>query len=101
MNKKEGDFANIMEELRRQKPLLARNYNVDYLGVFGSFVRREQVYGSDLDILISFHKVPGLLKFMEIENYLSDLLGVKVDLVVKDALKPEIGKQILSEVLPV
>ncbi len=56
MNKKEGDFANIMEELHRQKPLLARNYNVDYLGVFGSFVRREQVSGSDLDILISFHK---------------------------------------------
>jgi len=39
-----------------------------------------------------------LLKFIELENYLGDLLGVKVDLVEKSALKPRIGKHILSEV---
>ena len=41
----------------------------------------------------------GLFKFVEIENYLSDLLGVKVDLVEKSALKPRIGKHILKEVV--
>jgi len=41
----------------------------------------------------------GLLKFVEIENYLSDLLGVKVDLVEKSALKPRIGRHILKEVI--
>jgi hypothetical protein len=35
------------------------------------------------------------------ENYLSDMLGIKVDLVMKDALKPRIGKQILKEVVTV
>jgi len=40
-----------------------------------------------------------LLKFIELENYLSDLLKVKVDLVMKSALKPRIGKHILEEVV--
>jgi predicted nucleotidyltransferase len=39
--------------------------------------------------------------YIAIENYLSDLLGVKVDLVMKDSLKPRIGEQILSEAIPV
>jgi len=56
---------------------------------------------SDLDILVEFeHDVDmGLLKFVGMENYLSDLLGVKVDLVEKSALKPRIGKHILKEVV--
>jgi predicted nucleotidyltransferase len=39
--------------------------------------------------------------FIELEYYLSDLLGIKVDLVMKDALKPVIGKRILKEVIEV
>ena len=50
---------------------------------------------SDLDILVTFEDEPSLLTFIAIENYLSDLLGVKVDLVMKDSLKPAIGKNIL------
>ena len=42
---------------------------------------------------------PGLFGFIEMEQYLSDLLGVRVDLVMKSALKPRIGKRILSEVV--
>jgi uncharacterized protein len=45
--------------------------------------------------------LPGLLKFLELEYYLSDLLGMKVDLVIKDALKPAIGKRIIREVITV
>jgi uncharacterized protein len=94
-------FKNIMTQLREQKPFLSTHYGVDYLGVFGSFVRNEQTSASDLDLLIAFHKIPGLLKFIEIEDYLTDLLGIKVDLVEKDSLRPAIGQQILSEVLAI
>ncbi len=94
-------FSHIMDELRRQKPFLAGHYGVDYIGVFGSFVHQNQRADSDLDILVTFHKIPGLLKFIEIEHYLSDLLGVKVDLVAKDGLKPGIGKRISDEVISV
>jgi len=74
---------------------------VKSLGVFGSYVRQEQSTGSDLDLLVTFYEPPGLLKFIELENYLTDLSGIKVDLVMQDALKPRIGERILSEVVPV
>jgi uncharacterized protein len=88
-----------MELLRQHLPELRERYSVSYLGVFGSYVRGEQTKDSDLDVLVQFDKKPGLLKYIELENYLSDLLGVKVDLVMKSALKPNIGKRILNEVV--
>jgi len=91
----------ILEILRRQVPMLAERYSVEKLEVFGSYVRSEQKKDSDLDILVTFKEVPSLLTFIAIENYLSDLLGVKVDLVMKDSLKPKIGQQILREAVSV
>ncbi len=91
----------ILEILRRQIPMLAERYSVEKLEVFVSYVRSEQRKDSDLDILVTFKEAPSLLTFIAIENYLSDLLGVKVDLVMKDSLKPKIGKQILREAIPV
>ena len=91
----------ILEILRQHIPMLAERYSVEKLEVFGSYVRAEQKKDSDLDILVTFDDVPSLLTFIAIENYLSDLLGVKVDLVMKDSLKPKIGKHILREAIPV
>src|SRR5919106_4907194 len=91
----------VLELLRQQIPMLAERYSVETLEVFGSYVRSEQKKDSDLDILVTFKEAPSLLTFIAIENYLSDLLGVKVDLVMKDSLKPKIGQQILREAIPV
>lgn len=88
-----------MNILREKNPLLAEQYHVATLEVFGSYIRNEQRTDSDLDILVTFSKPPSLLKFVRLENYLSDQLGVKVDLVMKDSLKPAIGKNILREVV--
>lgn len=98
---KQIDISQLMRKLHQQLPLLAEQYHVESLGVFGSYVRHNQRPDSDLDILVTFYETPGLLKFVELENYLTSTLGVKVDLVMKDALKPRIGKRILSEVVPV
>jgi len=89
----------FIEILRQHLPELRERYSVSYLGIFGSYVRGEQTKDSDLDVLVQFDNKPGLLKYIELENYLSDLLGVKVDLVIKSALKPNIGKRILNEVV--
>ncbi len=70
------------------------------MGIFGSYARRQQRKGSDLDVLVEFSDPPSLLKFIEMENHLSDLLGVRVDLVMRDALKPGIGEHVLNEVIP-
>jgi uncharacterized protein len=90
-----------LSTLRGNLPELAEKYHVSSLEVFGSFVRNEQTAASDLDVLVTFGKTPGLLEFVSLENHLSDLLGVKVDLVMRTALKPRIGANILREAVPV
>ncbi|HEY2294756.1 MAG TPA: nucleotidyltransferase family protein [Thermoanaerobaculia bacterium] len=82
-------------------PELAEKHHVRSLEVFGSYVRDEQTPESDLDVLVTFDEAPGLLGYISLENHLSDLLGVKVDLVMKSALKPRIGQNILREAVPV
>lgn len=89
----------IKEKLIELKPYLREKYKVKTIGVFGSYVRGEQKKRSDVDILVEFDETPGLLGYLGLENYLSDAIGVKVDLVMKDALKPRIGKHILEEVV--
>ncbi|ADI74077.1 DNA polymerase beta domain protein region [Methanohalobium evestigatum Z-7303] len=88
----------LQKILHDHLPELERKYNVSYLGIFGSYIREEETKGSDLDILVEFSKKLGLMKITGLENYLSDLLGVKVDIVPKRSLKPCIGENILEEV---
>ena len=89
----------IQDILRQKKPLLRERFNVKEIGIFGSFVRGEEKDTSDLDILVELERPVGLIKFMSLQNYLSDELGEKVDLVMKSALKTRIKKDILSEVV--
>ena len=91
----------IIEQLRQQLPALMERYRVQSLGVFGSYVRQQQHAGSDVDVLVSFAEPPSLLQFIELEHELTDTLGLKVDLVMRDALKPTIGQHILREVVAV
>ena len=67
------------------------------IGVFGSYVRGDQDSKSDLDMLVEVRRPVGFVKFIRLENHLSQLLGVKVDLVTKKALKPHIGRRILRK----
>jgi predicted nucleotidyltransferase len=90
----------IREEIRRQKPSLRRQYGVRSLGLFGSYARNDQNAHSDIDILVEFDAPIGLLRLTHLERNLSELLGEKVDLVMKSALKPRIGRRILEEVIP-
>ena len=94
-------LESLLKILRKQLPTLSERYDVETLEVFGSYVRAEQKADSDLDVLVTFRNEPSLLTFVAIENYLSDELGIKVDLVMKDSLKPAIGEVILNEAMPV
>ncbi len=87
--------------LRAHLPALRERYSVKSLGVFGSYVRGEQKKRSDLDLLVEFEHAPDLFKFMDLEDYLRKQLGIKIDLVPRRALKGEIGKRILNEVVPI
>jgi predicted nucleotidyltransferase len=94
-----NSLKNINEILKAHKEDLYRKYSVVEIGVFGSIVRGEQKKRSDIDILVDFEKVPDLLKFINLERYLSRLLKKKVDLVSKKAIRPELKNTILGEVV--
>jgi predicted nucleotidyltransferase len=75
----------------------AKEYKMSLLAIFGSYARNEQKQESDLDILVDFEKSPSLLTFIRMENELSELLGVKVDLVTKVSLHPMLRETILRD----
>jgi len=89
----------IKETLAEHRAELKKLFKVQEIGLFGSYVRDQQNESSDVDILVEFDEPIGLISFVGLKNYLSDLLGVEVDLVMKNALKPRIGKRILKEVV--
>jgi predicted nucleotidyltransferase len=91
----------ILQILKQNMPEITDRYKVQSLGVFGSYVRGDARESSDLDLLVEFDQAPSLLKLIRMEDDLSERLGIKVDLVMKKALKPRIGQRILSEVVPV
>jgi hypothetical protein len=87
----------ILNILRNHLPTLCQRYKVKSLAVFGSYVRGQQRKQSDVDVLVEFERAPTLFEFMDLEEELAKLLGVKVDLVSRRALKGEIGSRILEE----
>jgi predicted nucleotidyltransferase len=90
-------FEKLKDTLAEHKQELRDKFKVEEIGLFGSYVRSEQKKKSDLDVLVSFSETIDLFTFVELENYLSDILGVKVDLVMKDSLKPRLKDRILNE----
>lgn len=97
----ENELSSKITILRKMLPELQQSFGVQSLGIFGSYVRGQQRRRSDIDILVEFDRDPTLFSFIRLEAHLSHRLGVKVDLVMKNALKPSIGRRVLSEVVPV
>ena len=91
----------IAGKMREVLPVLQRRYKVSRLEIFGSYVRGEQKEASDIDVLVDFSETIDLFTFMELEGFLSEKVGVKVDLVMRDALKPRIKDAVLREAVPV
>jgi predicted nucleotidyltransferase len=93
-------LPNIKHILQAEKAHLRHRYGVTEIGVFGSYVRQEQRPDSDLDVLVGLTEPPqiSLLGLVNLQNYLSDLLGVSVQVTLKKNLRPELADVILAEV---
>jgi hypothetical protein len=89
----------ILVSLKNLKREVAKEYSVKKIGLFGSVARNEQTRQSDIDLLVEFSKPVGFVTFMRLENFLSERLGVQVDLVTSDSLKPVIRQDVLFEVI--
>ena len=89
----------IPTRLARLKPRLERGYPISELGIFGSYARGEQHSDSDLDVLVAFEEPVTLFDLVRLENELTDELGVEVDLVTKDSLKPRIESRVTEDLV--
>jgi len=92
-----------VEEIRRilkeQIEILQERYKVKKIGIFGSYIHGDNKTDSDIDILVEFSVPPDIFEFIRLEEFLSNLLGRKVDLVSIKALKPMIKENILQEAI--
>ncbi len=92
-------FHEIRDTLAGYIPELICRYKLREIGIFGSYVKNAQTEVSDVDILVDFEEIPTLFDFTGLKEELSDILNIRVDLVMKSALKPRIGKRISEEVI--
>ncbi len=95
------DIIEIKKKLNANVNHIKKKYQVKEIGVFGSFAKGGHFIheDSDIDILVSFNKGhKDFFNYMRLKNYLEDLLGKEVDLVIKDAVKPRLKEKIFNEV---
>ncbi len=89
----------ILNILKVELPKLKEMYGVKNIGLFGSYSRGEQTKHSDVDLLVEFDRPIGFFKFIELEDYLSEKLKVKVELVTDDALKPLVRPYVMEDII--
>ncbi len=78
-----------------------KDHNPEYIGIFGSYSRNENVSGSDIDILVRFKSTLSLLQLVHLENLISQKLGIKVDLVTEGAIKNQKVKEHIQKDLKI
>ncbi len=88
--------------LQEHRPILAKEFQVKEINIFGSYVHGEETSDSDVDILVEFEKPIGL-KIVDLKDYLEKILGIKVDVVSKKAVirRPRLWKYIKEELVSV
>lgn len=95
------NIIEIKKILEKHNNYLRKTFHVREIGIFGSFVKGQEKAdnSSDVDILITFKKgFKDFFNYMRLKYYLEDLLGRKVDLVIKEAVKPRLKERIFREV---
>ena len=89
----------VLRILKDELPHLKEKYGIRKIGIFGSYSRGEQNIDSDVDLLVDFEKPIGFFRFLAVEDYIEEKLGVKAELVTEDALKPRMKPHVLEEVI--
>jgi predicted nucleotidyltransferase len=99
MTTSQSDFEETFNVLKSYLERLKLKYQVKSLGVFGSFVRGEATANSDLDLLVEFEGDVTFDNYMNLKFLLEDLFERKIDLVIKEDIKPQIRESILGEAI--
>jgi hypothetical protein len=91
----------LCSTIRQHQALLADRYGVRVVGLFGSYAKRQQTRRSDLDLLVDIVHPVSLLELVGAELYLSDILGLKVDLIPKRSLRQDLREAIAKETVTI
>ena len=91
----------IRSIIRAHQDELYSRYKARVVGIFGSYVRGEQQPDSDLDVLAAFDSDASLFDLGGAQVMLSELLGLKVDLIPQEDVRPELKEKIESEAVAV
>jgi len=89
-------FQEVRAILNKHRKTLV-NLGAQTLSIFGSVAKNQASATSDIDILVEFDSKKGLFGFIDLKNYLKNLLQCEIDLVTKNALHPALKKRILKE----
>jgi hypothetical protein len=92
-------FDELRQLLLLQKQSICENYQITEIAIFGSYARGEETEASDIDILVDYETAPTFIMLVELRDYLTQLFGLKVDIVTKNGLKPRIRDRILGEAI--
>lgn len=92
-------FDELRQVLLLQKQSLCEKYQITEIGIFGSYARGEETEASDIDILVDYETAPTFIMLVELRDYLSQLFGLKVDVITKNGLKPRIRDRVLAEAI--
>jgi uncharacterized protein len=93
------DRSDVRHILMSNASYLKEAFYVKELGIFGSFVNGKQKKSSDVDVLVVFDKGhKDFFNYMRLKSSIEVLVGRKVDLMIKEAVKPRLKDKIFSEV---
>ncbi len=83
-------LSEIEQIILRYSEKLKRDFKVKSIKVFGSYAEGRQNGNSDLDLIVDFSETPTYFDIIELEDYLSNIIGIKVDLLTKEGISPHI-----------
>lgn len=92
-------LSQVKRIIRHNRATLYDRDKVQRIGLFGSYSRGDTHCGSDLDVLVEFYEPVSLLQLVSLENFLSDIVGIKVDVVPKEDIRVELKDRILREAI--
>jgi predicted nucleotidyltransferase len=93
-------FEEIKKKIEEHREELISRFKIKEIGIFGSYARGDQDETSDVDILVDYSDEHiSLFDVLDVKYYFEELLGLNVDIVTREALKPVIGKHIMEEVV--
>ncbi|TFG24041.1 MAG: hypothetical protein EU529_05425 [Promethearchaeota archaeon] len=87
----------LTKEIEEQIITFLKECGAKKISIFGSYIRGEATSESDLDIIVEFNKSISLLDLVGFELDLSDLLGIKVELLTEKSISPYIIDDVLAE----